>query len=146
MPSDRELSSWDRLGRVAAISLVETVARLLNEAPPGGIWGQTLYADIEVLPRVEAACRAHVERILFKHPSFLVTGGACEWAPAGYIQAPSPGYVALRVLVRWPRFEDCPFVRGKGPATGEARGIAFSPDMIPRFDVPRSLAGPEWES
>lgn len=142
MATDREMEAWERLGRVAAISLVESLAELVNDAPPGGIWGRECDVHVEVLPKAEAACRAHTERILFQHPSFALTGGSCRWDEQP--QAPLvPGYVALRVVVRWPRFEDSPLMKGTtGP---KPLGLSFSPEMAPTIEVPRSIEQDGWK-
>lgn len=141
MATDREMESWERLGRVAAISLVQSLAELVNDAPPGGIWGREADVHVEVLPKAEAACRAHTERFLFRHPSFALTGGSCRWDTDP--QEPLvPGYVRLRVIVSWPRFEDCPLMKGDGHPN---RGISFSPDILPVREAPRSFHPEGWK-
>lgn len=142
MATDRELDAWERIGRVAAIALVEEVARLLNDAPPGGFWGRELKVEGWVLVKAEAAFRAHVERILFQHPSWAVTGGSCAFdeEPVTWVR---PGEACVRVTVRWPRFEDSPIMKGAGGPP--PRGISFSPDLLPAFEVPRSILQDGWQ-
>lgn len=139
--ADRAAAAVARLGAVLAAGIVEEVSRLMSEAPPGGVWGRTMLVPGVLRAEWWEATKAAVERILFEHPSWRVTGGSASWGdPAGLVEA-APGHVAYVLVLTWPRVEDSPLVKGSGDRP--ARGLLFSPDVLPPLDLPPGVAGGE---
>lgn len=130
-----------RLGKVLAAGIVEEVARLMSEAPPGGVWGRTLEVPGTLRAEWWPATKAAVEELLFAHPSWKVTGGSASWGdPAGRIEA-AAGHVAYLVVCTWPRVEDSPLAREllEGRGSGAPTGLLGGPGPIPALELPSGV-------
>lgn len=141
-PADRAAAALKRLGAVLAAGIVEEVARLMSEAPPGGFWGRTLEVQGSLRAEWWPETKAAVERLLFEHPSWKVTGGGVSWGDPASRVTVLPGHVGYVVVCSWPRVEDSPIVKGAGD--GVPKGILFSPDVLPPIDVRPVLRSDLW--
>lgn len=143
----RERGAWDRLGLMLAAGLVTEIGRRLSELPPGGCWGSSMQFVLDVLASAEEPARKALQRLLFEHPSWKVTGGGAAFAEPGVLGADAApvraGYRRIVVVLSWPRVEDSPLVKGGGgPAP---LGVTWSPEVLPEGFIDRDGIDAGWK-